>query len=151
MALSDGRRQGKARITLFSPAIATRFQQRRVAIDHVQRALAEDRLRPFYQPKLCLTTGRLVGFEALMRIIEPDGTVSGPAQVWPALEEPGTAGRIIETRVRLAHGLGLEVVAAESGAQHRLLQRLGCDVGQGHHCGMALLLDAVRGLLAQAG
>lgn len=280
MALSDGRRQGKARITLFSPSIATQFQQRRAAIDHVQRALAEDRLRPFYQPKLCLTSGRLMGFEALMRVLEPDGTVSGPAQFWPALQEPGTAELIgmrmlaaitrdlanwrldglpptriglnvteadvlsdglvervlerlrtcdlppealeievtetvflgpqrpavthilqrlhdaglrialddfgtgyaslvhlrdfpihslkidksfiddveqeggsrliVEMLIQLAHGLGLEVVAegVESGAQHRLLQRLGCDVGQGHHYGMAMPADAVRALLA---
>ncbi|PHK93905.1 hypothetical protein CR162_15890 [Pseudoroseomonas rhizosphaerae] len=280
MALSGGRRQGKARITLFSPAIASRFQERRVAIDHVQRALSEDRLRPFYQPKMRLADGRLAGFEALVRVLEPDGTVSGPAQFWPALQEPGTAELIgvrmlgaitrdlalwrqeglpatriglnvaeadmlseglaervlerlhshglppdaleievtetvflgahrpamthvlqrlykaglrialddfgtgyaslvhlrnfpihalkidksfideveqaggsrliVEMLIQLAHGLGLEVVAegVETGGQHRLLRALGCDVGQGHHYGMALGAEAARAMLA---
>ncbi|MFC7610545.1 EAL domain-containing protein [Teichococcus aestuarii] len=66
------------------------------------------------------------------------------------VEQEGGSRLIVEMLIQLAHGLGLEVVAegVESGAQHRLLQRLGCDVGQGHHYGMAMPADAVRALLA---
>lgn len=46
----------------------------------------------------------------------------------------GRAERIVEGAVRLAHSMGLLVVAEgiESDSQARFLRELGCDLGQGH-------------------
>lgn len=91
IALSHGRRLGRGRVTLFSPEIAQRFLARREAIELVRLALHEGWVRPFYQPKLRMADGRRCGFEALVRILPPDGRVLGPGQFWAALQEEETA------------------------------------------------------------
>ncbi|WP_159997750.1 bifunctional diguanylate cyclase/phosphodiesterase [Roseomonas sp. 18066] len=94
IALSHGRRSGRGQATIFSPQIAERFDQRRDAIQLVSQALARGWLRPFYQPKYRLSDRRLQGFEALARIVTPEGRVIGPAQFWPALHDHDTARRV---------------------------------------------------------
>ncbi|WP_419897265.1 putative bifunctional diguanylate cyclase/phosphodiesterase [Roseomonas sp. USHLN139] len=94
IALSHGRRSGRGQTTLFSSQIAERFEQRRDAIQLVSEALAGGWLRPFYQPKYRLSDRHLQGFEALARIVTPEGRVIGPAQFWPALQDPQTARRV---------------------------------------------------------
>ncbi|ONG54210.1 hypothetical protein BKE38_10735 [Pseudoroseomonas deserti] len=98
IALSHGRRSGRGQTTLFSPQIAERFDQRRDAIQLVSQALAGGWLQPFYQPKYRLSDRRLHGFEALARIVTPEGRVIGPAQFWPALQDHDTA-RLVGTRM----------------------------------------------------
>ena len=46
--------------------------------DDIKSALADDELRLFYQPKVCLLRGRVVGAEALVRWCRKDGTIVGP-------------------------------------------------------------------------
>ena len=50
------------------------------------------------------------------------------------LEGGGASARIVDTVVRLAHGLGVRVVAegVESQAQLEALRKLGCDTAQGY-------------------
>lgn len=62
-------------------------------------ALAEDALEKgiftlHFQPKIALDTGRRVGFEALLRLRKPDGSVIGPATFAAALDEPTISRRI---------------------------------------------------------
>ncbi|MBZ0092079.1 MAG: EAL domain-containing protein [Sulfuricellaceae bacterium] len=55
----------------------------------LESALAEGRLVYYYQPKISLVTGKTSGAEALLRWIEPDGTVIPPAEFIPLAEESG--------------------------------------------------------------
>lgn len=52
----------------------------------VSRALAAGELRPWYQPVIDLTTGSVIGVEALVRWHRPGGSVEGPASFLPAAE-----------------------------------------------------------------
>ncbi|MCQ4159714.1 EAL domain-containing protein [Roseomonas sp. GC11] len=94
IALSHGRRLGRGRATLFSPAIARRFAERRGAIELAREALREDWFRPFYQPKPGLAVAGFHGFEALARIILPDGRVISPAGFAAALQDEDAARAI---------------------------------------------------------
>lgn len=60
------------------------------AVDLAWAALSEDRVVPHFQPKVHLKTGRVVGFEALLRLQSPEG-VQGPAILMPAFEDVETA------------------------------------------------------------
>jgi len=44
----------------------------------IKSALADDELRLFYQPKVCLLRGQVIGAEALVRWCRKDGTIVGP-------------------------------------------------------------------------
>ena len=44
---------------------------------------------PFYQPRFDVESGRILGAEALVRWIRPDGTIGNPAEFIPVAEETG--------------------------------------------------------------
>ena len=56
---------------------------------NIQQALEDNELDYFYQPKVSLITGDIVGAEALVRWIKPDGKVIPPGAFIPLCEETG--------------------------------------------------------------
>ena len=62
---------------------------------YARDALAANLIVPFYQPKMSLRTGRIVGFEALLRIRDPEG-VKTPASIFHAFQDPELAVKIGE-------------------------------------------------------
>ena len=71
----------------------------RAKVDKAAMALAEEALthrlfRLHYQPKIALDTGRRIGFEALLRLIKPDGTLFDPSAFSVAFDEPILSKRI---------------------------------------------------------
>jgi EAL domain-containing protein (putative c-di-GMP-specific phosphodiesterase class I)/ActR/RegA family two-component response regulator len=81
-------------------------------IDDVKRALTNNELVNYYQPKVDLSTGLVVGVEALIRWIHPEHGVISPAAFLPALEEGGCADELL-----------LHVLSGETGAL-RLLRNI---------------------------
>lgn len=88
MALYKVKRSGRGSIGFFSPEIATIFDTRRAALEKVRNAAADNRIIPHYQPKFRLGDLSIYGFEALARIKNEDGTVSGPSDFWSAFADP---------------------------------------------------------------
>jgi diguanylate cyclase (GGDEF)-like protein/PAS domain S-box-containing protein len=98
MALYKVKRAGRGSVGHFSPEIATIFDTRRLAIEKVRTAGAEGRIVPFYQPKVRLADRSIYGFEALARIRNPDGSISGPGDFWPAFAD-ATSSRLISQHI----------------------------------------------------
>lgn len=65
-----------------------------LSVDELQRALAQRTLRPFYQPKIELRSGRVVSVEALARIRNGDGRIIMPASFIATAEARGMAGML---------------------------------------------------------
>lgn len=59
-------------------------------------AIDNNELQLFYQPKIDLNTGNIMGVEALIRWIKPDGTVVSPDEFVPIAERSHLIGRISE-------------------------------------------------------
>lgn len=59
-------------------------------------AIDNNELQLFYQPKFDLTTNKIMGVEALIRWIKPDGTVITPDAFIPIAERSRLIGRISE-------------------------------------------------------
>lgn len=55
----------------------------------VEQALERDELVPYYQPKIDVNTGRIVGAEALVRWKKEDGTLVAPGAFIPLCEQSG--------------------------------------------------------------
>jgi len=55
-------------------------------------AIQNHEIRPYYQPKIHLGTGQVVGFEALARWVHPDGALRLPAQFLSQINELGLQG-----------------------------------------------------------
>jgi diguanylate cyclase (GGDEF)-like protein/PAS domain S-box-containing protein len=58
-------------------------------VTRLRKAVESQRWTLFYQPVLELETGRMLGVEALIRWIEPDGTMIAPGEFIPLAEELG--------------------------------------------------------------
>jgi EAL domain-containing protein (putative c-di-GMP-specific phosphodiesterase class I) len=62
--------------------------RRKIEID-LRDAIQGDVLRPYYQPLIDLPTGRITGFEALVRWPHPERGMISPAEFIPVAEETG--------------------------------------------------------------
>ncbi|HEY9750136.1 MAG TPA: EAL domain-containing protein [Allocoleopsis sp.] len=88
-ALYHAKEQGKARFAVFDTTMhhqAMSLLQLEMAL---RWAIERQELRVFYQPIVSLTTGRIVGFEALVRWIHPERGLVSPAEFIPVAEETG--------------------------------------------------------------
>jgi diguanylate cyclase (GGDEF)-like protein/PAS domain S-box-containing protein len=65
----------------------------------LRRALDQEEFVPFFQPQVDLIDGRIVGMEALVRWMSPEGMVS-PAEFIPIAEEYGLIDGICEQMLR---------------------------------------------------
>jgi diguanylate cyclase (GGDEF)-like protein len=101
IALYQAKRSHRSSFVSFRPEIGDLFNDKRHAIDLVAAAIEQNHLVPFYQPKIDLKTGQLLGFEALCRIEAVDGTILGPNQFLPALRDPASSARIGRTMLNL--------------------------------------------------
>ncbi|HEY1092053.1 MAG TPA: EAL domain-containing protein [Burkholderiaceae bacterium] len=62
----------------------------RMQLDHaMRRALAEREFQLHYQPQVCLTSGRVIGAEALIRWVDPLRGEISPGEFIPVAEESG--------------------------------------------------------------
>ena len=76
-------------------------------------AIDNNELQLFYQPKIDLRTGKIMGVEALIRWIKPDGTVIKPDSFVPVAESSHLIGKISE------------FVLNEGCRQNKLWQKMG--------------------------
>jgi diguanylate cyclase (GGDEF)-like protein len=68
----------------FHPDMETDFERDIGMIALARSAIEQDRVFPYYQPKIDLQTGALKGFEALLRWDQPNGDLGFPHMIAPA-------------------------------------------------------------------
>ncbi|MDP9457558.1 MAG: EAL domain-containing protein [Actinomycetota bacterium] len=89
VAMYEAKRKGKAHHAVFDPSMDARALERlRLGAD-LGRAVERGEFRVHYQPEVELSTGRIVGFEALVRWEHPEQGLVSPARFIPVAEETG--------------------------------------------------------------
>ena len=78
---------GKNRHHVFDPMKDESTRERFMRIEEVRQGLAQGEMRLYYQPKIWLTSGEVVGFEALIRWQHPQRGLVPPGQFIPLLEQ----------------------------------------------------------------
>lgn len=76
-------------IAYYDGVMREKIKERRFIESHMMEALGNNEFRVFYQPKVNIDTGKVVGAEALVRWILPDSTVVSPGKFVPIFEENG--------------------------------------------------------------
>ena len=89
MALTRAKSDFRGTFSFFEAEMDARAQsRRRIEID-LREAIRNDLLRPYYQPLIDLATGRITGFEALVRWPHPERGMISPGDFIPVAEETG--------------------------------------------------------------
>lgn len=87
-ALRRARNSG-ARISFFEPRMHQEMARRMQVEMRLAQAISGDEFQLHYQPKLEISTGNIIGLEALLRWQDSEHTMVQPSQFVPLLEENG--------------------------------------------------------------
>lgn len=96
IALFAAKARGKGQIAMFRSGMKAAVQRRSRQIELAREALRHDRIVPYYQPKVALASGRLAGFEALLRWRHPRRGVQLPGTIAASFEDLELAGEITD-------------------------------------------------------
>ncbi len=72
LALHKAKANGKHQLQVFTEALNAEADNKLFVESNLRRALTQNELQVFYQPKLCLKSGQLLGLEALLRWQHPE-------------------------------------------------------------------------------
>jgi predicted signal transduction protein with EAL and GGDEF domain len=89
MALSRAKNDQRGTFSFFEAGMDARAQGRRKIEVELRDAIQHELLRPYYQPLVDLSSGRITGFEALVRWPHPDRGMVSPAEFIPVAEDTG--------------------------------------------------------------
>lgn len=88
-AMYQAKTLGKARYQLFNREMHTRALTRLQLENDLRRAIERQEFIVYYQPIICLSTGRISSFEALVRWKHPQGGLVPPDHFIPVAEATG--------------------------------------------------------------
>ena len=86
LAMFQAKQAGRNRHEIFNVAQDQQGQNYRQLAQRVQQALENSELRLFYQPKVNMRSGDIVGMEALIRWQHPERGLLAPAEFLPLVE-----------------------------------------------------------------
>lgn len=102
IALYLAKAAGRGGLVMYAPEMRAERKSSADTIAAARSALAEGSIVPFYQPKVSLLSGAIVGFEALLRWRHPTDGIQPPSTIADALDHPELSiaiGRAMQTAV----------------------------------------------------
>ncbi len=100
IALYRAKAEGRSRAVVFTPVLRAETERRLTVAGEIRVALEAGQIVPFYQPKVCLARGTIVGFEALARWVHPEKGLLTPGYFGSVFDEPELATAIGDTMLR---------------------------------------------------
>jgi diguanylate cyclase (GGDEF)-like protein len=89
LALYQAKEAGRGTYRFFEARMNAEAQARRTLETDLRRALAGGEFELYFQPLICLETGRIASFEALLRWNHPTRGLVSPLEFIPVAEETG--------------------------------------------------------------
>jgi len=96
LALQRGKATNRGQFYFFDQKMKSQLSSDEAMESDLRLALVEEELELFYQPKVSIRTGKLEGFEALLRWRQNDGTMIPPGAFFPVAEERGLIAYIAD-------------------------------------------------------
>jgi diguanylate cyclase (GGDEF)-like protein/PAS domain S-box-containing protein len=137
-AMYQAKQSGRNRFHLFDSAQDAAVRIRHESVQHIRQALNRHEFELYYQPKVHMRSGKLVGVEALIRWHHPERGLLSPAAFLPLIEEQAIAVELGVWVIEAALGQmerwldqGLEIaVSVNVGAQHLQQKDFVASLGQ---------------------
>ncbi|QIB32426.1 EAL domain-containing protein [Ancylobacter pratisalsi] len=101
IALYRAKAAGRGIAVEYDPQMQQATETRIQLSARVRLALENGEFLPYYQPKICLNTGTIVGFEALLRWRHPRKGLLGPQEFGQIFEDPDLSVAIGERLLQL--------------------------------------------------
>lgn len=89
MALYEAKRDGKNRYAFYNPSMNEIMKETTYIQSRIPEALQKGQFFLLYQPQIDYTKHKLVGYEALLRWMDPDEGLIMPAHFVPIIEKTG--------------------------------------------------------------
>ncbi|POR41884.1 hypothetical protein CRT23_16145 [Methylobacterium sp. V23] len=100
IALDRAKASGRNRAVVFDPSMRAETEHRVGLIAEIRAGIDAGAFVPFYQPKVCLRTGAVVGFEALARWQHPTHGLVTPGYFGLVFEDPELATALGDCLIR---------------------------------------------------
>ncbi len=100
IALYAAKGSGRGKLKMFDPQMLADLQRRSAMLTMARQALDTGAVVPHYQPKVELVTGRVIGFEALLRWEKPGHGMRGPSEIAAAFQDLDLATEISDCILR---------------------------------------------------
>ena len=100
VALTEARKRRSSVARFYNPDMIVTPKQRLMYESELRRALDKNEFILYYQPRLSLATGKIVGLEALIRWKHPSEGIISAANFIPTSEEIGMIDKITEFTLR---------------------------------------------------
>jgi len=89
LALKAVKTHGTEGYKVFEPAMRKEFEIRNAIADDLRLAMEKGYIEPWFQPQICINSGAIIGFESLVRWVDPERGLISPAAFLPAAEAVG--------------------------------------------------------------
>ncbi|HEX8058898.1 MAG TPA: EAL domain-containing protein [Novosphingobium sp.] len=146
LALVSAKAAGRGCARAFNATLARAYDREREMIEQAQDALVDGRIVPFYQPKVELATGRLVGYEALLRVLTREGLIELPASIAAAFEDRELAVAITDCMIHCVLSDIADAMARGIDLGHVAINTTSFDFATGDFADRLLAKLALRGI-----
>ncbi|MCW8876898.1 MAG: bifunctional diguanylate cyclase/phosphodiesterase, partial [Kangiellaceae bacterium] len=89
IAMYQAKRMGKKQYCFFHPDMNELLAKRIDMEQELKQAISENQFQAYYQPRACVVSDKIKGFEALIRWFHPEKGMVSPAEFIPIAEETG--------------------------------------------------------------
>jgi diguanylate cyclase (GGDEF)-like protein/PAS domain S-box-containing protein len=96
IALNDLKNSGRGGIQIFNEKMLKVLEETTQQLALARYILKHDLIVPFYQPKVRLSDGKVIGFEALLRWKNDEGQLMPPSFIYASFQDYDLATRISE-------------------------------------------------------
>lgn len=103
LAMNDAKLNGKNSYLVYKHSETGQIlKQRNELVNNLKRAIKKNHFTAYFQPKINAETEELIGFEALVRWVDPEVGLINPGQFIPLAEETGLINEIGDFVTRFA-------------------------------------------------
>jgi len=87
LACNSIKRRHDVNYCIYDEMLRERLRRQQYVVDHIEEAIEQKHIKVFYQPVIRVQTGRICGYEALVRWIDPQFGILSPADFIETLEQ----------------------------------------------------------------